>query len=50
MYYYDQPADMILYKGLAKKELGDTKAAHACFNKLMDYGERHVYDLSLIHI
>lgn len=44
MYYYDQPADMILYKGLAKKELGDTKAAHACFNKLMDYGERHVYD------
>lgn len=44
MYYYDQPADMILYKGLAKKELGDTKAAHSCFNKLMDYGERHVYD------
>lgn len=44
MYYYDQPADMIFYKGLAKQELGDTKAAHACFNKLMDYGERHVYD------
>lgn len=44
MYYYDQPADMIFYKGLAEQELGDTKAAHACFNKLMDYGERHVYD------
>lgn len=44
MYYYDQPADMILYKGLAKKELGDAKAAHICFNKLMDYGEKHLYD------
>lgn len=44
MYYYDQPADMILYKGLACKALGNTKAAYACFNKLMDYGERHLYD------
>lgn len=44
MYYYDQPADMILYQGLAHQELGDTKAAHACFNKLMDYGERHLND------
>lgn len=44
MYYYDQPADMILYKGLAFKHDGETKAACACFNKLMDYGERHLYD------
>lgn len=44
MYYYDQPADMILYKGLANRESGNTKAAFACFNKLMDYGERHLYD------
>lgn len=44
MYYYDQPADMILYQGLAHKEIGDTKAAQACFNKLMDYGERHLND------
>ena len=44
MYYYDQPADMILYQGLAHQELGDVKAAHACFNKLMDYGERHLND------
>lgn len=44
MYYYDQPADMILYKGFANRKLGDTKAASACFNKLMDYGERHLYD------
>lgn len=44
MYYYDQPADMILYQGLAYQELGDVKGAHACFNKLMDYGERHLND------
>lgn len=44
MYYYDQPADMILYKGLAKQEQGDTKAACRCFNKLLDYGETHLYD------
>lgn len=44
MYYYDQPADMILYKGFANQELGNTKAAYACFNKLMDYGEKHLYD------
>ncbi|MGN0322079.1 MAG: DUF5107 domain-containing protein [Oliverpabstia sp.] len=44
MYYYDQPADMILYKGLAKLESGDKKGAYACFNKLIDYGERHLYD------
>ncbi|MDO5292046.1 MAG: DUF5107 domain-containing protein [bacterium] len=42
MYYYDQPADMLLYKGLAKKELKKTKEAYSCFNKLMDYGERHL--------
>lgn len=44
MYYYDQPADMILYKGLANLELGNRQAAYACFNKLMDYGERHLND------
>ena len=44
LYYYDQPADMIFYKGLAHMELGERKAACACFNKLMDYGERHLND------
>ena len=44
MYYYDQPADMILYKGLANQKLGNERAAYACFNKLMDYGEKHLYD------
>ena len=45
MYYYDQPADMILFKGLAKRKLGKEKEACRCFNKLMDYGERHVRDV-----
>ncbi len=44
MYYYDQPADMILYKGKAKEKLGKKKEAFACYNKLMDYGERHLTD------
>ena len=45
MYYYDQPADMILYKGLAYEKLGEHRSACACFNKLIDYGERHVRDM-----
>ena len=44
MYYYDQPADMILYKGKAKEKLGKKKEAFTCYNKLMDYGERHLTD------
>ena len=44
MYYYDQPADMILYKGLAAQKLGDQRAANACFYKLIDYGEKHIRD------
>ena len=44
MYYYDQPADMILYKGLAYRALGDEQGACRCFNKLMDYGEGHLYE------
>ncbi len=44
MYYYDQPADMILYQALACKKLNQMKRYHACLNKLQDYGERHLYD------
>ncbi|MCR4908123.1 MAG: DUF5107 domain-containing protein [Lachnospiraceae bacterium] len=45
MYYYDQPADMILYQGFAKEKLGDKPQANARFYKLLDYGEHHVFDL-----
>ena len=44
MYYNDQPADMILYKGLAQRKLGNQKAANRCFYKLLDYGEQHLRD------
>ena len=44
MYYYDQPADMILCKGLAQQKLGNVRAANACFYKLIDYGEQHIRD------
>ena len=32
-YYYDQPADMILYKGLASARLGEHEMAQTCFDK-----------------
>lgn len=44
MYYNDQPADMILYQGLAFLQLGKEKEAKARFYRLIDYGERHVKD------
>ncbi|WMJ89737.1 DUF5107 domain-containing protein [Anaerocolumna sp. MB42-C2] len=44
MYYNDQPADMILYQGLALKKLGKTAASNARFYKLIDYGEQHRFD------
>lgn len=44
MYYNDQPADMILYQGLAKLKLGEKSQANARFYKLLDYGEQHIFD------
>lgn len=44
MYYYDQPADMILYQGLAFRKLGKEKEACGRFYKLLDYGKRHLKD------
>ncbi|MFA7118942.1 MAG: tetratricopeptide repeat protein, partial [Sphaerochaetaceae bacterium] len=44
MFYYDQPADMILYQGLACRKLGDEKGAAIRFNRLIDYGEAHYFD------
>jgi tetratricopeptide (TPR) repeat protein len=44
MFYNDQPADMIFYQGLAWQKLHDTNEARRRFNKLRDYGERHLYD------
>ncbi|MEG2018329.1 MAG: DUF5107 domain-containing protein, partial [Clostridium sp.] len=44
MYYNDQPADMILFQGLAKLKLNRQIEANARFYRLVDYGERHVFD------
>lgn len=44
MYYNDQPADMILYRGLAHEALGCHSEALKCFHQLIDYGETHLFD------
>ena len=44
MYYYDQPADMILYQGLAFEKLGNKREANSRFYKLLDYGQKHLHD------
>jgi len=44
MYYNDQPADMILYQGLAQLKLGNKSVAISKFYKLIDYGEKHIFD------
>lgn len=44
MYYNDQPADMILYQGLAYSKLGKKAQAQSRFYRLIDYGEQHLED------
>ncbi len=44
MYYNDQPADMILYQGLASRALGREDRARSRFYRLISYGEKHYYD------
>ncbi len=45
MYYYDQPADMILYQAKAFEKLGRQSEANARYYKLLDYGEHHLNDI-----
>lgn len=44
MYYNDQPAEMILFQGLAHAALGEEGPANARFYRLLDYGEQHLDD------
>jgi tetratricopeptide (TPR) repeat protein len=44
MYYNDQPADLILYQGLANRVLGREVRALSRFHKLISYAEKHYYD------
>lgn len=43
-YYNDQQADKIYYQGLAWRALGEENKAKSRFNKLISYGEKHVFD------
>ncbi len=44
MYYNDQQPDKIFYQGLALQQLGRKEEAKSRFNKLIDYGEQHLFD------
>lgn len=44
MYYNDQPPENIFFQGLAYRALGDEKQARSKFNKLLRYGEKHIFD------
>jgi tetratricopeptide (TPR) repeat protein len=44
MYYNDQPPEMIYYQGKALLKLGREKEASSRFNKLIEYGEKHMFD------
>ncbi len=45
MFYNDQQPDKIFYQGLALIKLGRTGEAYSRFNKLRDYGEKHLFDI-----
>ena len=44
MYYNDQPADRLLFKGLSLRKLGKDREAETCFDRLIDYGNAHMQD------
>lgn len=44
MFYYDQPADMIMYQGFALEKLQKSTPSKSRFQKLISYGEAHIYD------
>lgn len=45
MYYNDQKPDKIFYQGLALLKLGNEGKACGCFNRLIDFGEKHLFDI-----
>jgi tetratricopeptide (TPR) repeat protein len=44
VFYNDQPPEMIFYQGLALIKLGKVNQGRERFNKLIDYGEKHLCD------
>lgn len=45
MYYNDQKPDKIFYQGLALRKLGREEEARGRFNRLISYGEKHLFDV-----
>ncbi len=43
-FYNDPQPDKILYQGLALRELGDEKGARSIFNRMVNHGEKHLFD------
>lgn len=43
-FYNDQQPDQIFYQGLAWREMGEESKARSRFNKLIDHGEKHLFD------
>ena len=43
-YYNDQPPESIYYQGLAHEKLGQHDLARSIFERLIEYGERHLRD------
>lgn len=43
-YYNDQQPDKIFYQGLAWRALGEEDKARSRFNKLINHGEKHLFD------
>ncbi len=43
-FYNDQQPDKIFYQGLALRALGQESQARGRFNKLIDYGKKHIFD------
>lgn len=48
MFYNDQPPEMIFYQGMALLKLGEQTKAKGKFNKLVEYGEKHLFDIVTI--
>ncbi len=45
IFYNDQKPDKIYYQGLALLKLGRKDEANSRFNKLISYGEKHLFDI-----
>jgi tetratricopeptide (TPR) repeat protein len=44
MFYNDQPPEKMFYQGLAFNKLGKNADAKDCFDRLLDYGQKHLDD------